>query len=1380
MYVVGIGSSAGGLEALLPFVDQLSPYNDMCYVIVQHLPADKSTLLAELLKGKTRLPVEEATDGVQLCANTLYVISANCSIDINSNCIRFLPSPAEISPKTTIDDFFYNLAEAYQEKAIGIIFSGTGHDGALGIKAIKAAGGLTIAQQPETAKFDSMPKAAIEQGNADLILSPEEAARELEAIAQNLNRTAGEEKENPLPATVRAIVDDILKATGMDFINYKSSTISRQMRRRMAILHINDLAAYAQFTKDNPDELIKLANSFLVCVTSFFRNKPSFNTLRLALKQILATKKTGDTVRIWVPGCASGEEVYSIAILLSEELGAEILRYRIQIYGTDINASAIQTARKGTYNELSLIALDSDLKNKYFSKQDHKFTVNQQLRSLVVFSRHDLIKNPPFIHLDLISCRNLLIYFNQTLQEHVLKIFHYALENNGILFLGQAESLWNLSDAFSELNRNSKLFIKNNAQIIRPGFDSKSLLNFNSNRDISGLAPAHQNYKLMGQDKLIDMYAPPSILATSEGKILEIYKNCDAFIKLKKGKADFNLFSIIDPALKTELKAFCHTALFSRQPVTSHLLTLVIDEKTSYYRIGVMPVYQDSFKEILLLISFQEAKNYPEVINSDDATALRLVEMEHELRTTQETLQTVTETLDTNADAWQALNEEVQTANEELQSSNEELETSNEELQSINEELSQVNNELSLKTRELSETNDDLRNILDSIKKAVIVVNSRLQINRINEASKKFFNFGFVDGSEQPNLNTLKIVLGYDPLICHIQQVIDTGQIFQDNLAIQEEHYELNIYPYSNRNTEAITGAVLTLQDITSQCLAEQQVRLSASVFEAANEAIVITDANNHIISINPAFTRITGYEKEEVAGKNPNMLGSKRQPPQFYEKMWQSIKTTGKWQGEIWNQRKNGTTYPEWLSISTLKDEAGKVLRYIGIFTDITSTYKDRQTIIRQANYDSLTKLPNRNLFFDRMKQAIVNASRAQNLVGVMFIDLDGFKDINDTLGHSHGDLLLQQIAKRMVSVLRESDSIARFGGDEFTVLVSDLESEIDAIPTVEKILEAIQEPIHIADHEMIITASIGISLFPNDGRDVETLLKHADSAMYTAKAEGRNAYRFFTPAMHEKAQKQHRLANDIKAAIKLNQFTVHYQPVYDLCGNRIVGAEALIRWQHPVRGYVSPEEFIPIVESLNLISKIGDWVLNEACRFTAALNAVLENPLSIAINFSPLQFVPGNCAENWLEIIKDTGINLSNVVVEITESLMMSHQDNYIQQLLMLKQEGIKIAMDDFGVGFSSLSYLKKLPLDILKIDQSFIRDVLHDSNDAALVETIIAIANNYSLELVGEGVEEIGQADFLIARGCNYAQGYYFSKPVPGEHFKELVQNALASSL
>jgi two-component system, chemotaxis family, CheB/CheR fusion protein len=1373
MLVVGIGISAGGLEALLPFVAKLSLDNQMSYVIVQHVSTKQTSLLAELLQRETELVVVNAVDGMLLEANTIYVAPADADIAIENDVLKFRGPISETSPKANIDYFLTNLAKAYQDQAIGIIFSGSGHDGANGIKAIKASGGITIAQDPTTAKFDSMPTAAIEFGRADLVLAPVDMADKLGALAKKQHLLGFEQSPLETEATLKQIIDAVYKVTDLDFANYKFSTISRQVRRRMVVLQIEDIASYSQFIGQHPEELHRLVQNFLVCVTSFFRDEDSFNALKHALKEIIKDKTIGDDIRIWVPGCATGEEVYSIAMLLAEELGADAARYRIQIFGTDINKEAIQIARKGFYSSSGLKGLNEALRTRYFIAQEQGFVVNQQFREWIVFSRQDIIKNPPFIRLDLISCRNLLIYLNQALQERVQKTFHYALLPKGFLFLGQAESLWGLSDVFLEWDRDSKLFVKNNSQLIRPEINAKQRVNYDFTVAASSKGQHSQGYKALGQDTLVDTYAPPSILAFRDGRIVEFYKNCDAFIKIKPGEADFNLFSIIVPELRTELKAFCHHALSCKQTVTSQSFQLQVSGKPCRYRIIVTPLYHPSTHDELLLIAFEEAVCNLATITATPDSRARITELEHELKASWETLQTVTEALENSVSEWQMMNEGAYVVNEELQASNEELETSNEELQSINEELTLVNDELTLKTHELSAAKDDLSNILDSMEKAMLVVDSQLRISRYNESCRNFFNF---NGTGQLNLSSVEVLLNCEKLISHTRKVIETGEQLQYKVAKQNRHYELNIYPYFNRSIDAVTGAVLTIRDVTDKCLAEQNIRLSASVFEAANEAIVITDTNNSIVTVNPAFTRITGYEKDEVIGKNPRLLSSGRQTKHFYQTMWKTIEEHGQWQGEIWNQRKNGDVYPEWLSVSTLRDDMGRVTRYVGIFTDISAEFEAQQTIIQQANYDALTGLPNRNLFYNRLQHAMVQAKRMHKLVGVLFIDLDGFKDINDALGHSQGDIVLKELSKHMIKVFRESDTFARFGGDEFTVLISDLESETDVIAIAEKVLESIQVPIIAGTHEISVTASIGISFFPNDGEDVESLLKHADNAMYSAKAESRNTYRFFTSAMHEKAKEQHRIANDIKNAIKYNQFMVYYQPVYDLALQRIVGAEALIRWHHPVKGFISPELFIPIAEKLNLISPIGDFVLDAACRFVAGLNEALDEPLSIAVNFSALQFISGNCADHWLAIIQNSGISLNRMVVEITESLMMSHQDHYIQQLQKLRQQGIQVALDDFGTGFSSLSYLKNLPLDILKIDKSFIRDILVDESDASLVEAVLAIAKNFSLDVIAEGVEEDKQAEFLIDRQCRYAQGYYFSKPITEAEFKSLFSNKM----
>jgi len=1376
MFVVGIGASAGGLEPIRSFVSKLEPTPNMVYIIAQHMSAEHPCKLTSLLNQSSSLTAVKAETGLQLTANTIYVLPYISEVSFTNNKIILQQANSTTQPpRPSIDQFFNSLATTYKDHAIGVIFSGSGIDGAQGCKAIKAAGGITIAQPAYSATFDSMPKAALQLANVDLLLTPDQTASKLIELAKNPQLLTLTELSDISLETSQDIIEQILKQTGIDFLNYKPTTINRQIQRRMALLHIDTIKNYGQYIKDNPNEPTQLANNFLICVTSFFRDQESYQSLKLALQSVIKRKNIGDEIRVWVPGCATGEEAFSIAMLLAEELGSLSSRYRIQIFGTDINPHSIQFARKGMYNEASLDKLSKPLRDKYFVYHKQVITVSKTLRDMTIFSQHNLLKDPPFIRMDLISCRNLLIYLNPASQQRILKNFHYGLVSNGLLFLGRSETIGNLADAFSEFNKKNKLYIKRNCQSFQPELNTRTLTQLDINHESLPLINKEVEYRHLGEQKIVEIYAKPTILATHHGKILEFYNDCSPFIKVKPGTADFNLFSILDPLLKTELKSLLHRAFNSKETITSQAVPLFFEEKEQFCRLSFNLIDNPRAQEQLLLISFEKILNVKNNnINSKENESETLINLRHELSIRRETLHTVTEALETSIYELQSLNEETQVSNEELQSTNEELETSNEELQSTIEELTVVNDELADKTTALEEINDDFENVLNSIQKAVLVIDDNLNINQFNETSKQFFNFE-ISKDKVLNLSSIDIFFNADTLIEHIKQVIKTGVVFKETLMHQNHHYELMFYPYLNKRSKVVTGVVMTIMDITASKNAEQQISTAAKVFEAASEGIVITDADQRIITVNAAFTKISGYSEKEVIGKTPHVISSNRHDKAFYKDMWRSINTAGEWQGEIWNKRKNGDVYPEWLSISRLNNKKDEANGYIGIFSDITKLVEAQKTIQQQINFDSLTQLPNRQLFFDRLQQAMTQAKRQNKLIGVMFIDLDGFKVINDSLGHSQGDIVLQQIAERMLDVSRETDTFARFGGDEFTCLVANMDSETDIIPLVEKLLQAIEEPIIVNSIKLNITASIGIAIYPTNSDDAETLIQHADNAMYKAKAEGRNSYQFFTAKMHDQVLNHHRMGNDIKYAVKHNKFQIYYQPVIALATQQIIGAEALIRWDHPTKGFISPEIFIPIAEELNLITEIGEFVLAHACQFIAKLNKEQLQPLHIAINFSNQQFLHESCVENSLKIINTSQVGSENVIIEITESLMMSNKQHYIEQLNHLRKNGIKIAMDDFGTGYSSLSYLKKLPIDILKIDKTFIRDILTDESDASLVETILDIASNFKLNVVAEGVEQKEHAEFLTQRNCLFAQGFYFSKAVPEQEFIKLVKPA-----
>lgn len=558
--------------------------------------------------------------------------------------------------------------------------------------------------------------------------------------------------------------------------------------------------------------------------------------------------------------------------------------------------------------------------------------------------------------------------------------------------------------------------------------------------------------------------------------------------------------------------------------------------------------------------------------------------------------------------------------------------------------------------------------------------------------------------------------------------------------------------------------------DITERKRAEEQMQLAALVYKTSSEGMMITDADGMIMAVNPAFTQITGYAPDEVIGKTPRILRSGRHDQAFYQAMWQELKATGKWQGEILDRRKDGSVYPKWLSINTTSGEGGSVLRRVAQFYDMTEKKKSEEVIWRQANFDTLTGLPNRQMFMDRLGQEIKKSHRAGLPLALMFLDLDRFKEVNDTLGHDVGDLLLKEAASRLSSCVRDSDTVARLGGDEFTIILGE-QGELGSVERIaQDILRKIAQPFHLGSEAVYVTTSIGITFYPEDATDMDTLIKHADQAMYAAKSQGRNRYNYFTRVMQTAAQNRMRLANDLHGALIDNQFRVYYQPIIELATGIVHKAEALIRWQHPTRGLVPPAEFIPIAEDTGMIIDIGDWVFREAARQVARWRTTHHAQFQISVNASPVQFnSDNNYHVAWSAYLQQLGLPGSGIVVEITESSLMEAGTTVINHLIGFRDAGIQVSLDDFGTGYSSLSYLRKFDIDYLKIDQSFVQNLAPGSDDMALSEAIIVMAHKLGIKVIAEGVETLEQRDLLAAAGCDYAQGYLYARPLPEEEFE-----------
>ncbi len=636
--------------------------------------------------------------------------------------------------------------------------------------------------------------------------------------------------------------------------------------------------------------------------------------------------------------------------------------------------------------------------------------------------------------------------------------------------------------------------------------------------------------------------------------------------------------------------------------------------------------------------------------------------------------------------------------------------------------------------------------------------------------SEEIYRMFGIPNTRPPGLDTLRDVLHPDDwpqLSCIVDTAMQHGEPAHSTFRILHGDgtprwidCRVDIVLDEAGQVARLVGVV---QDVTEQRRYQDRLRQSATVFDSTAEGVFITDAQAHILDINPAFTEITGYRRDEVLGKTPGMWRSERHDQGFYDTMWREVATTGRWQGEIWNRRKDGSVFPEWLTISAVQDGDGRITNYVAVFADITSIKRSQEELEHLAHYDALTGLPNRLLLQARLKHAVAHAQRSRMHMAVIFMDLDRFKNINDSFGHPVGDELLREVAGRLVHCVRLDDTVARIGGDEFVLLLENISHPNSAAVVAEKVQVAFTEPFEIDGHAVHVTASMGICTYPRDGDDTATLLRNADAAMYRAKDEGRSTYRFYTEELTTNAFERVLLESSLRQALLANQFYLVYQPQVDMRDLRIVGIEALLRWRHPELGIVGPAKFIPVAEDSGLIRPIGEWVVRTAC---AQARRWLDDGFEfghIAVNVAGPQLQRDGFVEVVRAALQEQALPPQRLELEVTENFIMHESAGSVSQLAGLRELGVGLAIDDFGTGYSSLSYLKALPIDKVKIDQSFVHDIPGDPNDMAISRAIIAMASSLNLAVIAEGVESPAQADFLLAQGCTQAQGYLYSRPL-----------------
>ena len=881
-FVVGIGASAGGLEALGELVKHV-PMDNMAFVVVQHLAPHHESVLPQLLARTSKVEVLTATDGTRAEANHVYVTPPNTEVALLNGIIRLIPPTYGDRPRLPIDYFFRTLAQDQGPSAIGVILSGTGTDGTLGLRAIKEEGGLAFVQEPSSAKYDGMPRSALSSGLADFCLTPKGIGEELARIAHRPKSRNLPVTHPPAPHAQEQIVRLFLlvrSAFGNDLTRYKPSTIERRIERRMMLRRIAELEDYVKYVQSNPAELQALYRDMLITVTNFFRDQEPFELLKTKIfPRILEQKEPRDPFRIWVPACASGEEAYSIAISLLESLRNQGSEKGIQIFGTDVDDESIQYARRGIYPPNIELDVSPDRLHRYFIKKDGEYQVSRQVRDLVVFSKQNLLRDAPFSRMDLVSCRNLLIYLQPSSQKRVLSILHYSLNRWGHLLLGSAETVLDTPELFSIVDRKNKIYAKKQSSTLA-GFEGPLSIPEATTR-----VPARSkdrpalSLQLMADRKILDTYGPPGVLINENLDILHFRGHTGPYLNPAPGAASFSLLRLARPELHIELKRAIQQAFSDDKRVESEVKFYEAG-KPRGVRLDVVPIQEPETKTRCLLVSFVKL-DLPDAVpvtpldssETDErvrAFGGRVQELERELEVTKGYLQSTLEDMETANEELKSTNEELQSSNEELQSTNEELETSREEMQSSNEELTTVNEELQNRMTELSQTNDDLHNVLTGLDNPVIIVGMDLRVRRFTNAAERLLSMTPADLGR--SVTIMDAFCGTDTP-AKIKQVIETlVSVEEEVLCRNQRWYLLRITPYKTLD-HAIRGAVVSLTDVDvrkrSATLTRDVGEYAGKFLGAIHHPLLILDSRLRIVWANASYYQRFQVVPEETIGAN-------------------------------------------------------------------------------------------------------------------------------------------------------------------------------------------------------------------------------------------------------------------------------------------------------------------------------------------------------------------------------------------------------------------------------------------------------------------------------------------------------------------------------
>ncbi|MBL8209476.1 MAG: EAL domain-containing protein [Bryobacterales bacterium] len=1501
--LVVIGSSAGGLEALRGLLAPLPANCDLSFVVAQHLSPDHASMLRDLLARETRLLVQEVVDKGPLLPSHVYVTPPNSDVIVEGEVLR-LRAPGVRGPKPLVDRLFQSAAAAFGSRCVAIILSGTGSDGAEGVRAVKSAGGRVFVQEPRSAKYSGMPVAARATGCADAVLT-------LDALAERLASLKAPTGTEGIQGTgesdeVDRILNLVMAATEVDLRLYKQKTILRRVTQRARTVGTHSLSAYRQLLEKEPDEIQRLMQNSLISVTSFFRDEGPFEALGEAIARQF--KHGTSPLRAWVPACATGEEAYTLSILFEQY----VPHRRVQVFATDLDEGAITSARRAIYTDEKVRQLPPAVVERAFRTVGRGFQVEKGIRERVIFARHDVLRDPPFMSLDLISCRNLLIYLRAAAQEEVLVRFHQALKPGGLLLLGKSEhapgSMFQTEDRRNKVYLNRDLSSRMRRSVLT---DARDMTQAKRSPEAAGITASMAHF----QRKLLEAFAPAAVLTDGAFQVRETWGSIERYLTLKTGNRDMTLLALVPKVVAASLRAQIYRCGRTGRPAKGLRRPVEIQGKRVSLQTRVYPA-GELHGEPLFAVAFVETQEPPQ---EGESTALsapseeHVRELEAELSTTRQNLQSLVEELETSNEELQSLNEELQSSNEELQASNEELQASNEELQSTNEELVTVNEELEHKTNEHAALIDDLETIQNSIDAPVVVVDTNGLIRQVNEAAGK--TLGLLHTAPGTPLLITGETGVSARLASRIQRVLAQGKPQDWRAVINKREYIVRIRPHCGRDS-SVRGALLAFHDITELASVNQRLRRSedklknisarqmglldclptsvalldahgsivmvnqpwrrfgnsnglrtpdggigvnymrlceaasgpwsdealpmaegirkvlageletftldypchgpeqlrwfrsvvartqvnremgaavlhiditdqvrlnerlgrqAAALQSACNSMFITDADGRIDWVNDAMERLCGFHASELIGRSPAAWEGPDTKPSFEAVLEACRLSKQAWQGEVWHVTKAGQRYLVKQTVTPIPASTGDLEHFVVVHEDISGHKHVEERMLYMAEHDDLTGLWNRKSFQERLDIALRRNDRATK-VGLLFLDLDRFKDTNDTLGHLAGDQVLLEISRRLKQNTN-ADSLARFGGDEFVVVLENMRDRDQIRTVVERLLHSFTRPIEIGGRNLFISASIGVTVYPDDATTPEVMLRNADLAMYRAKAEGRRGYRFFDKRIESEINDRVEIERELNRNIGTRDLWVAFQPQWDLRSGEVIGAEALLRANAARLKGIPVGRIISIAEESGLILAIGQSVMREAVSQLARWRSQGLG-LQLSVNLSAVQFHQQDVFALITESLRARNLPMSALKVEITESVLLNRSVRVRETLHALHGAGIGLVLDDFGTGYSSLSYLREFPIQAVKIDCAFLKGIGKKSNDEAIIKGIIQLAHSMGLTVIAEGVETEEQAAFLRTQSCDFAQGFLFSQALQSGDLDNLLRQNLGA--